>query len=56
MWGISWLAEEQSPSQEGLCSMEIIGWLLLVFSMQQTEVVEDTSKHEALPQCTHFLS
>ena len=35
--------------------MEIVGWLVTVFSMQ-IEVAEDTSKHGALPQCTHFRS
>jgi hypothetical protein len=32
MWGISWSAEELSASQEGLCSKEILGWLVTVFS------------------------
>jgi hypothetical protein len=43
MWGIYWLAEELSASQEGLCFMEIAGWLVIVFSMQ-TEMAEDTKK------------
>ena len=53
--GVSWLVEELSAYQEGLCSMEIVGWLVIVFSMQ-SEVDEDTNKHGALPQYTHFRS
>jgi hypothetical protein len=28
MWGISWLTEDLLASQEGLCSMDLVSWLV----------------------------